>query len=35
MRSSPTIGARPRERLVRAAKIRQIDELIAYTANLP
>lgn len=28
-------GAPPRERLVRAAKIRQIDELIAYTANLP
>jgi hypothetical protein len=27
-------AARPRERLVRAAKIRQLDELIAYTANL-
>lgn len=27
-------AARPRERLVRAGKIRQLEDLIAYTANL-
>ena len=27
--------ARPRERFVRAAKIRQLEDLIAYTVNLP
>ena len=28
-------AARPRERLVRAGKIRQLEDLIAYTVNLP